>query len=439
MYDQLGGGFHRYSTDERWLVPHFEKMLYDNALLIRLYVHAWQVTGPTTTAGSRPRRATTCSASSATPRAASSPPRTPTARAWRAGSSSGRGTSSWTSPGEPVATALGATPERELGGHERPVAPDAARGGRRPSSSSTRASSSATSRSRGPSCSTSASGGSAPRPTTRSSRPGTGWRSPRSPRLAGPSTSPTYVEAAVRAAEFVSTHLRDGSGRLLRSWRDGRAGRPAFADDHALMAEAAPRPVRDDVRAPLVRAREDARGRPDPPVPRRGTRRLLPDGHRRRDASSSARRSSSDNAVPSGNSVAADVLQRLAHLTGEARYEKAGGRRAATGPRRDGRGADRVRTRARRPRPLPVDRQGGGDRRRPGLAGDAAPSRPRSPRSGSCRTTCSPCPRPTTPPRATPSRSSGTGRSGRPTPPRSSASASTASSRSPTRPPSWRS
>ena len=33
MYDQLGGGFHRYSTDARWLVPHFEKMLYDNALL----------------------------------------------------------------------------------------------------------------------------------------------------------------------------------------------------------------------------------------------------------------------------------------------------------------------------------------------------------------------------------------------------------------------
>ena len=42
--DQVGGGFHRYSTDERWHVPHFEKMLYDNALLIRLYVHAWQVT-----------------------------------------------------------------------------------------------------------------------------------------------------------------------------------------------------------------------------------------------------------------------------------------------------------------------------------------------------------------------------------------------------------
>ena len=45
MYDQVGGGFHRYSTDAYWLVPHFEKMLYDNALLARLYLHAWQITG----------------------------------------------------------------------------------------------------------------------------------------------------------------------------------------------------------------------------------------------------------------------------------------------------------------------------------------------------------------------------------------------------------
>jgi uncharacterized protein len=44
MYDQVGGGFHRYSVDERWLVPHFEKMLYDNALLARVYTRAWQWT-----------------------------------------------------------------------------------------------------------------------------------------------------------------------------------------------------------------------------------------------------------------------------------------------------------------------------------------------------------------------------------------------------------
>ena len=44
MYDQLGGGFHRYATDAIWLVPHFEKMLYDNGQLARAYLHAWQVT-----------------------------------------------------------------------------------------------------------------------------------------------------------------------------------------------------------------------------------------------------------------------------------------------------------------------------------------------------------------------------------------------------------
>ena len=44
VYDHLGGGFHRYSVDERWLVPHFEKMLYDNALLTKLYLEAYQAT-----------------------------------------------------------------------------------------------------------------------------------------------------------------------------------------------------------------------------------------------------------------------------------------------------------------------------------------------------------------------------------------------------------
>jgi uncharacterized protein len=45
MYDLLGGGFHRYSVDDRWLVPHFEKMLYDNALLSSAYLHGWLATG----------------------------------------------------------------------------------------------------------------------------------------------------------------------------------------------------------------------------------------------------------------------------------------------------------------------------------------------------------------------------------------------------------
>jgi uncharacterized protein len=45
IYDHLGGGFSRYSVDAQWLVPHFEKMLYDNAQLVRVYLHAWQLTG----------------------------------------------------------------------------------------------------------------------------------------------------------------------------------------------------------------------------------------------------------------------------------------------------------------------------------------------------------------------------------------------------------
>ena len=45
LHDQIGGGFHRYATDTDWLIPHFEKMLYDNAQLARVYLHAFQLTG----------------------------------------------------------------------------------------------------------------------------------------------------------------------------------------------------------------------------------------------------------------------------------------------------------------------------------------------------------------------------------------------------------
>jgi len=45
VYDQLAGGFHRYSVDQGWVVPHFEKMCYDNSELLKNYVHAYQATG----------------------------------------------------------------------------------------------------------------------------------------------------------------------------------------------------------------------------------------------------------------------------------------------------------------------------------------------------------------------------------------------------------
>ena len=45
IYDQIGGGFYRYSTDQHWGIPHFEKMLYDNGPLLRLYANTWLITG----------------------------------------------------------------------------------------------------------------------------------------------------------------------------------------------------------------------------------------------------------------------------------------------------------------------------------------------------------------------------------------------------------
>ncbi len=72
MYDLVGGGFHRYSVDREWLVPHFEKMLYDNALLVPAYLHGWLVTGneryrevaePTTFRGSSCSRSSTVASS----------------------------------------------------------------------------------------------------------------------------------------------------------------------------------------------------------------------------------------------------------------------------------------------------------------------------------------------------------------------------------------
>ena len=72
MYDQVGGGFARYSVDARWIVPHFEKMLYDNALLARAYLHGFQVVGRAVLrARVRARRSTGRCASCARRRAAS--------------------------------------------------------------------------------------------------------------------------------------------------------------------------------------------------------------------------------------------------------------------------------------------------------------------------------------------------------------------------------
>jgi hypothetical protein len=134
---------------------------------------------------------------------------------------------------------------------------------------------------------------------------------------------PRYVEAAVGAADFVLMRLRDGSRRLLRSWRDGKPGRAGYADDHALMADACLTLYETTFD---VRWFDEARALADELL------RLFWDRERGgffqtgSDAERLVVRPKElfDNAVPSGNSAAADVLQRMALMTGEQEYEGAG-------------------------------------------------------------------------------------------------------------------
>ena len=134
---------------------------------------------------------------------------------------------------------------------------------------------------------------------------------------------PSYVQAATRCAEFVLTHLRDERGRLLRSWRDGVAGRPGFADDYAVMASACLTLYETTFE---LRWFEEAVALADELI------RLFRDDERGgffqtgSDAEELVLRPKElyDNATPSGNSVAADVLLRLALFTGDAAYEHAG-------------------------------------------------------------------------------------------------------------------
>jgi uncharacterized protein YyaL (SSP411 family) len=321
IYDQLGGGFSRYSTDATWHVPHFEKMLYDNAQLAQLYVRAWQVTRD----GSYRRVAVE------TLDYLLREMQHPEGGFWSSQDADSEGVEgkyfSWSWPelveliGETVATALGALPGGNWDGTNvlwRPltVAAVAAKSGRTAEELEAEI---ADARSL--------------LFEARQSRirPGTddkvltAWNALAIRALveAGRAfDTPAYVDAAVRCAEFVLTHLRDERGRLLRSWRNGVASVPGFADDHASMAAACLALYETTFE---LRWFEEARVLADELL------RLFRDEERGgffqtgSDATPLVIRPKElyDNAVPSGNSVAADVLQRLALLTGEDVYERA--------------------------------------------------------------------------------------------------------------------
>ena len=322
MYEQIGGGFHRYSTDDRWHVPHFEKMLYDNAQLIRLYVRAWQVTKTdeyrriaTETATYLLREMQHAEGGFFSSQDADSEGVEGKFFVW-----------SWEElvdiGGEVVATLLGATPQGNWDGtnvlwRPLPLEAVAAEHGVDPAElerdfDAARAQLFELREARA-------------HPAT-DDKVLTGWNAMAISALAEAGRAfgePRFVDAAVRACGFVLEQLRDDRGRLLRSWRDGTAQIPAYADDHALMADACLTLYETtfDLRHFL-----EARALGDELL------RLFWDRERGgffqtgSDAETLVVRPKElyDNAVPSGNSAAADVLQRLALFTGEAEYGRAG-------------------------------------------------------------------------------------------------------------------
>jgi uncharacterized protein YyaL (SSP411 family) len=322
MYDQIGGGFHRYATDARWQVPHFEKMLYDNAQLVRLYVHAFQVTRDERYA--RVVRET-CEY-------LLREMRHPGGGFFSSQDADSEGVEgkffvwSWDElvevGGEPVATAFGATPSGNWEGTNvlwHPLAFAAIADEHDLDEAKLRARVDA------------ARVELFERRETRV-RPATddkilaAWNAMAIAALAEAGRvlrEPKYVDAAIAAADFILTRLRDADGRLLRSWRDDRAGRLAYADDHALMADACLTLYETTFE---IRWFEEARRLADQLVERFADRERGGFFQTASDAESLVVRPKElyDNATPSGNSVAADVLQRLSHLTGDAELERVG-------------------------------------------------------------------------------------------------------------------
>jgi uncharacterized protein YyaL (SSP411 family) len=316
--DQIGGGFARYSTDDNWTVPHFEKMLYDNAMLARAYLHGWQVSG------------------------ARDGERDPILRR------TAEETLDWalremTGPEGAFYSALDADSEGVEGrfyvwslaqlhdvlGADADAAIawfGASEGGNFEGANILE--------SRGPE----------PGPPVRARiraallaarderiRPGlddkrlTAWNALMIGALAEAGAvleRDDYVDAARRAAAFVLDEMRDADGRLLRTYNAGEAKLNGYLEDHAFMVEAlltlyeatfeprwfhAAREIADDI---IERFGD----------PERGGFFQTSSDHEQLVA---RRKEIDDSPIPSGQSSAAFGLLRLAALTGEARYEAA--------------------------------------------------------------------------------------------------------------------
>ncbi len=306
--DQVGGGFARYAVDSSWTVPHFEKMLYDNALLARAYLHGFQVSGD-------PLLRRTCEETLDWALRELRGPEGGFCAALDADSEGVEGSFYVWSAGElrtvlgdlaePATAYFGAT---EAGNFEGANVLEA----------------------RGPEPEQRAEirrrllGARAQRV-----RPGRddkrlcGWNALMIAALAqaGAALSrPDYVDAARAGAEFVLTELRDGEGRLLRTWKDGEGRIEAYLEDHSFLMQALTALYEATFEA---RWYAEARALADTIIERftdpenGGFFTTAAD----RELSFARRKDLEDSPIPSGSSAAALGLLRLARISGEAGYE----------------------------------------------------------------------------------------------------------------------
>ncbi len=338
IHDQIGGGFARYSVDATWTVPHFEKMLYDNALLARAYLHGWQISG-------EPRLEEVCrdtldwalremrgpeggfySALDADSEGVEGrfyvwtlaqlrealgksaiavgddngdgdtgtgeDGDTDVAIAWFAATKQGNfADPHHPEPGLNVLQARGPTPPPEQRERIRTRLLDVRAGRTRPGLDDKRL---------------------------------TSWNALMIVALAEAGAAlaePRYTEAAVACAEFVLRDLRDSDGRLLRTYNDGRAKIDAYLEDHAYLLEALivlfettceerwftkARTLADTL---IARFADSENG---------GFFSTASDG----EALIARRKDLEDSPIPAGQSSAAMGLLRLSQLTGNTEYER---------------------------------------------------------------------------------------------------------------------
>ena len=322
IHDQVGGGFHRYSTDARWLVPHFEKMLYDNAQMARAYVHAFQLTGD-------PRHARIAERTLDYLRREMTTRDGLFAASQDADTDGVEGaTYTWTLPelgrlgpdATLIASAFGANAAGNWDGRnvlhralEDTVL--AAMHGLGPEQVAERLEDA-----RGRLL---ALRSDRPQPA-RDDKALASWNGlaiaafSDAARVLG---RPEDLAAATRAADAALRLLRGPDGRLRRSWKDGRAVLRGYLEDHALLADGLLAlytatfderwfvAARELVDAILAHFTDPAGGFWD-----------TADDH---EALIARPRQVEDGAVPSGGAAAASVLLRLAALTGEGRYRAA--------------------------------------------------------------------------------------------------------------------